>query len=88
MCCTAFRHSKGQMKSFYVGGPNQRKDYHIEEGEEVGCIDSTAGGPWRPIRETNSRQSASSGLDLFPCVKVSYLLNVNKAPKRGTEKPV
>lgn len=23
------------MKSFYVGGPNQRKDYHIEEGEEL-----------------------------------------------------
>ena len=23
------------MKLFYVGGPNQRKDYHIEEGEEV-----------------------------------------------------
>jgi 3-hydroxyanthranilate 3,4-dioxygenase len=30
-----FRHNDGQMKSFYVGGPNQRKDYHIEEGEEV-----------------------------------------------------
>lgn len=29
------RHNDGQMKSFYVGGPNQRKDYHIEEGEEV-----------------------------------------------------
>ena len=25
-----------QLKVFYVGGPNQRKDYHIEEGEEVG----------------------------------------------------
>lgn len=31
------RHNDGQMKSFFVGGPNQRKDYHIEEGEEV-CI--------------------------------------------------
>ena len=20
---------------FYVGGPNQRKDYHLEEGEEL-----------------------------------------------------
>ena len=23
------------MKSFFVGGPNQRKDYHVECGEEV-----------------------------------------------------
>ena len=23
------------MKLFFVGGPNQRKDYHIECGEEV-----------------------------------------------------
>ena len=23
------------MKVFYVGGPNQRKDYHMEEGEEL-----------------------------------------------------
>ena len=30
-----FRHNDGQVKSFFVGGPNQRKDYHIEEGEEV-----------------------------------------------------
>ena len=29
------RHKEGQMKVFYVGGPNVRKDYHIEEGEEV-----------------------------------------------------
>ena len=29
------RHNDGQIKSFFVGGPNQRKDYHIEEGEEV-----------------------------------------------------
>jgi len=29
------------MKSFYVGGPNQRKDYHIEEGEEVGLLTKT-----------------------------------------------
>lgn len=31
------RHNDGQVKSFFVGGPNQRKDYHIEEGEEVCC---------------------------------------------------
>ncbi|XP_045605767.1 3-hydroxyanthranilate 3,4-dioxygenase isoform X1 [Procambarus clarkii] len=29
-----FRHGDGQLKVFYVGGPNQRKDFHIEEGEE------------------------------------------------------
>ncbi|XP_071802302.1 3-hydroxyanthranilate 3,4-dioxygenase-like [Asterias amurensis] len=32
--CNKMMHKEGQMKSFYVGGPNQRKDYHIEEGEE------------------------------------------------------
>eukprot|EP00731_Ephydatia_muelleri_P027981 Em0019g854a len=25
----------GQMKVMFIGGPNQRKDYHIEEGEEL-----------------------------------------------------
>lgn len=29
------RHGAGQLKVMFVGGPNQRKDYHIEEGEEV-----------------------------------------------------
>ena len=29
------RHGAGQLKIMYIGGPNQRKDYHIEEGEEV-----------------------------------------------------
>ncbi|XP_072018953.1 3-hydroxyanthranilate 3,4-dioxygenase-like [Amphiura filiformis] len=33
--CNKMMHQKGQMKSFYVGGPNQRKDYHLEEGEEL-----------------------------------------------------
>jgi len=23
------------LKVFFVGGPNQRKDYHLEEGEEL-----------------------------------------------------
>lgn len=27
-------HQDGQLKVFFVGGPNQRLDYHIEEGEE------------------------------------------------------
>ncbi len=29
------RHGAGQLKVMFIGGPNQRKDYHIEEGEEV-----------------------------------------------------
>ncbi|XP_006815035.1 3-hydroxyanthranilate 3,4-dioxygenase-like [Saccoglossus kowalevskii] len=33
--CNKMMHQKGQMKSFFVGGPNIRKDYHIEEGEEM-----------------------------------------------------
>lgn len=33
--CNKMMHNEGQMKSFFVGGPNQRKDYHIEEGEEL-----------------------------------------------------
>ncbi|XP_033125943.1 3-hydroxyanthranilate 3,4-dioxygenase-like [Anneissia japonica] len=32
--CNKMMHQKGQMKAFFVGGPNNRKDYHIEEGEE------------------------------------------------------
>lgn len=28
------RHGDGQLKVFFVGGPNQRKDFHLEEGEE------------------------------------------------------
>ena len=31
---TVFRHNE-QLKVMYVGGPNIRKDYHIEEGEEA-----------------------------------------------------
>ncbi|XP_067681901.1 3-hydroxyanthranilate 3,4-dioxygenase-like [Haliotis asinina] len=33
--CNKMMHKDGQLKVFYVGGPNQRKDYHIEEGEEL-----------------------------------------------------
>ena len=30
-----YRYGAGQLKVMFIGGPNQRKDYHIEEGEEV-----------------------------------------------------
>ncbi|XP_787214.3 3-hydroxyanthranilate 3,4-dioxygenase [Strongylocentrotus purpuratus] len=33
--CNKMMYSEGQMKAFFVGGPNVRKDYHIEEGEEL-----------------------------------------------------
>merc|ERR1712218_473159 len=32
--CNKMMHNT-QLKVFYVGGPNQRKDYHLEEGEEL-----------------------------------------------------
>ncbi|XP_060686857.1 3-hydroxyanthranilate 3,4-dioxygenase [Chiloscyllium punctatum] len=32
--CNKLMHS-GQLKVMFVGGPNERKDYHIEEGEEL-----------------------------------------------------
>ncbi|CAG0921355.1 unnamed protein product, partial [Notodromas monacha] len=32
--CNKMLHGKGQLKVFFVGGPNQRKDFHLEEGEE------------------------------------------------------
>ncbi|XP_076463468.1 3-hydroxyanthranilate 3,4-dioxygenase-like [Babylonia areolata] len=33
--CNKMMHNDGQLKVFYVGGPNVRKDFHIEEGEEL-----------------------------------------------------
>lgn len=30
--CNKLMHQKGQLKVFYVGGPNQREDFHLEEG--------------------------------------------------------
>lgn len=33
--CNKMLHGDGQLKVFYVGGPNVRKDFHLEEGEEV-----------------------------------------------------
>merc|ERR1711935_174587 len=32
--CNKMMHNT-QLKVFYVGGPNQRKDFHLEEGEEL-----------------------------------------------------
>lgn len=33
-----FARHNSQLKVFFVGGPNVRKDYHIEEGEEVSYL--------------------------------------------------
>jgi len=33
--CNKLMYKDGQMKVMFVGGPNQRADYHIEEGEEI-----------------------------------------------------
>ena len=35
MIFTYFRYGAGQLKIMFVGGPNTRKDYHVDEGEEV-----------------------------------------------------
>ncbi|CAG0891442.1 unnamed protein product [Darwinula stevensoni] len=32
--CNKMMHQDSQLKIFYVGGPNQREDFHLEEGEE------------------------------------------------------
>jgi len=32
--CNKLMYGAGQLKVMFIGGPNQRKDYHIEEGEE------------------------------------------------------
>ena len=39
------RRYSGQLKVMFIGGPNQRKDYHIEEGEEVGEQSQTENVP-------------------------------------------
>ena len=33
--CNKLMHGAGQLKIMFIGGPNVRKDYHIEEGEEL-----------------------------------------------------
>ena len=33
--CNKLMHGDGQLKIMFIGGPNVRKDYHIEEGEEL-----------------------------------------------------
>ncbi|XP_055940275.1 3-hydroxyanthranilate 3,4-dioxygenase-like [Argiope bruennichi] len=32
--CNKLMYKDGQLKAFFVGGPNSRKDFHMEEGEE------------------------------------------------------
>jgi len=32
--CNKLMYKDGQLKTFFVGGPNSRKDFHMEEGEE------------------------------------------------------
>ncbi|XP_054717432.1 3-hydroxyanthranilate 3,4-dioxygenase-like [Uloborus diversus] len=32
--CNKLMHQDGQLKAFFVGGPNSRKDFHMEAGEE------------------------------------------------------
>jgi hypothetical protein len=33
--CNKLMFGAGQLKIMFIGGPNQRKDYHIEKGEEL-----------------------------------------------------
>ncbi|GFU27555.1 3-hydroxyanthranilate 3,4-dioxygenase, partial [Nephila pilipes] len=33
--CNKLMYKDGQLKTFFVGGPNSRKDFHMEEGEEL-----------------------------------------------------
>ncbi|EDO48567.1 predicted protein [Nematostella vectensis] len=33
--CNKLMYGEGQLKIMFVGGPNTRKDYHLEEGEEL-----------------------------------------------------
>ncbi|KAI6649774.1 3-hydroxyanthranilate 3,4-dioxygenase-like [Oopsacas minuta] len=33
--CNKLMHGAGQLKIMFIGGPNVRKDYHMEEGEEL-----------------------------------------------------
>ncbi|KAM9721368.1 3-hydroxyanthranilate 3,4-dioxygenase isoform 2-T2 [Dama dama] len=49
--CNKLLHQK-QLKIMFVGGPNSRKDYHIEEGEEIFLL--PAGVPHSPQRFANT----------------------------------
>ncbi|KAF8793035.1 3-hydroxyanthranilate 3 like protein [Argiope bruennichi] len=37
--CNKLMYKDGQLKAFFVGGPNSRKDFHMEEGEEDVLLD-------------------------------------------------
>lgn len=54
--CNKMMHNY-QLKVFYVGGPNQRKDYHLEEGEELFymrkgdmCLKILEGGIFKDVK--------------------------------------
>ncbi|XP_047379508.1 3-hydroxyanthranilate 3,4-dioxygenase isoform X2 [Sciurus carolinensis] len=49
--CNKLMHQE-QLKIMFVGGPNTRKDYHIEEGEEIFLL--PAGVPHSPQRFANT----------------------------------
>ncbi|XP_013777185.1 3-hydroxyanthranilate 3,4-dioxygenase-like isoform X2 [Limulus polyphemus] len=48
----SLRHNKGQLKIFFAGGPNQRTDFHLEEGEEVFLLPGRI--PHSPQRQANT----------------------------------
>ena len=63
-----------QLKIMFIGGPNVRKDYHMEEGEEVCSAvvsypDCHSGRiKWRPAGGSEYQTSSAEGLEKFVCV--------------------
>jgi hypothetical protein len=64
--CNKLMHGAGQLKVMFVGGPNIRGDYHIEEGEvrEQGPITLAVLRP-RRLRLKRFRECLSSGSTLY-----------------------
>jgi 3-hydroxyanthranilate 3,4-dioxygenase len=75
--CSRFRE---QLKVFFVGGPNSRRDYHFEEGEEVSKIYTHFE---QPIIENSGWDLLKSSLQLFYQIDGDMLLKVmeNGKPK-------